>query len=257
MRTAVRSINPFGLNAKGYLWEYFSQNGASNRHLDYGAHDGHMLAGLAASDLIKEGVGVDLNSSVVEKFQNMLPPNVSLVAVKKNPKLPFPEGHFDTASIVGVLEHISDQGHIIEELKRVTKPGGKILFAVPGSHIFSFLDMGNWKFVFPKLHKFFYCLARSEADYVSRYVANKDGLIGDIEADKAWHEHFSRQQLGALLKKHGLVIEDTDGFGLFTRVLINAQFFTPGPLKKLFDPLIRADARTFSSCEIWMLAVKP
>jgi SAM-dependent methyltransferase len=256
MKTKISDGNPLGVNAKGYLWEYFAKNGPSPLHLDYGAHDGHMLAALAKSKLIDHGIGVDLNSTVVEKSQGLLPPNVTLTTITKNPRLPFDEGHFDSVSIVGVLEHIAEQDHIIDELKRVTKPGGVILFAVPGKHLFSFLDMGNWKFVFPRAHKFFYCLTHSEDQYNARYTANKDGLIGDIEAEKSWHEHFSRAQLASLLEKHGLKVKETDGFGYFSRVLKNLRFFMPGATKKILDPLIAWDARTFASTEIWTIVVK-
>jgi SAM-dependent methyltransferase len=152
-----------------------------------------------------------------------------------------------------VLEHIFDQGHIIEEIKRVTRPGGEILFAVPGKHLFSFLDMGNWKFAFPKTHRVFYKLTHSEAEYVSRYTANKDGLIGDIEAEKSWHQHFSQTELKELLAKHGLEVIESDGFGFFNRVLMNLRYFLPTFLKTLIDPIVRLDAKWFHSAEIWVI----
>ncbi len=256
MKTRLSEKNPFGLNAKGYLWERFANSAPSDQHLDYGAHDGKLLQLLADTGMVRQAVGVDLNSVVVERSAPALPANVKLFAVKKNVVLPFPDGHFHSVSMVGVLEHIHDQGHIIEELKRVTRPGGEILFAVPGKHVFSFLDMGNWKFVFPKAHRWFYTLTHSEADYVARYTANKDGLIGDIEAEKSWHQHFSHAELAALLGRHGLAVVDRDGFGLFNRVLMNLRFFLPGSLKKLIDPLVRLDARWFDSAEIWVVVRK-
>lgn len=257
MKTRLSDKNPFGLNAKGYLWERFARQSPSELHLDYGAHDGKMLQLLADTGMVRQAVGVDLNSVVVERAAPTLPPNVKLFAVKKNVLLPFPDGHFHSVSMVGVLEHIHDQNHIIAELKRVTRPGGEILFAVPGKHLFSFLDMGNWKFVFPRAHRWFYRLAHSEAEYVSRYTANKDGLIGDIEAEKAWHQHFSYDELGELLQRHGLSVIDHDGFGYFNRVLMNLRFFMPGGLKRLIDPLVRLDAKWFESTEIWVVVRKP
>jgi SAM-dependent methyltransferase len=257
MKTRLSANNPFGLNAKGYLWERFARQTPSQLHLDYGAHDGRMLHLLADTGMVKEAVGVDLNSVVVERAAPTLPSNVRLFAVKKNVVLPFPDGHFDSVSIVGVIEHIHDQAHIINELKRVTRPGGEILVAAPGKHLFSFLDMGNWKFVFPKAHKWFYTLTHSEQAYVARYTANKDGMIGDIEAEKSWHQHFSYDELGKLLEKQGLAVIDADGFGFFHRVLMNLRFFLPGFLKKLLDPLIQLDARLFESTEIWVVVRKP
>jgi SAM-dependent methyltransferase len=159
--------------------------------------------------------------------------------------------------MIGVLEHIYDQSHIIKELKRVTRPGGDILFAVPGQHLFSFLDMGNWKFLFPRVHRLFYRIWKSDEAYISRYSANKDGLIGDIEVEKSWHQHFSGNELAGLLAEHGLVEIDRDGYGFFNRILENMRFFLPRGLKRALDPLIEMDAKLFHSAEIWVLVRKP
>jgi SAM-dependent methyltransferase len=256
MKTRISKNNPFGFNAKGYLWERFSEFGPSKMHLDYGAHDGKMLQLLAHAGMIQQAVGVDLNSAVVERAANTLPANVKLFSVRKNAKLPFDDAHFYSVSMVGVLEHIYDQDHIIEELKRVTRPGGEILFAVPGKHLFSFLDMGNWKFVFPRVHRWFYILTHTDYEYVARYTANKDGMVGDIEVEKSWHQHFSQNELAALLQTHGLSVVDQDGFGFFNRLLINLRFFLPVGLKRLIDPLIRLDSQWFESSEIWVVVRK-
>jgi SAM-dependent methyltransferase len=257
MKTELRKENPFGLNAKGFLWEYFARHGASPLHLDYGAHDGAMLNTLVDTGMVVKGVGVDLNSAAVERGRATLSPGVELFTVKKNDRLPFAEGFFYSVSMVGVLEHIYNQSHIINELKRVTRPGGDILFAVPGRHFFSFLDMGNWKFVFPRAHRFFYSIWKSDAAYISRYSANKDGLIGDIEVEKRWHQHFSGDELAGLLAEHGLFEVERDGYGFFNRILVNIRFFLPGRLKRALDPLIVLDAKIFQSSEIWILVRKP
>src|SRR5690606_2915101 len=175
------------------------------------------------------------------KAQPLLPSNVELKLIKKGAPLPFPDRHFTSSSIVGVLEHIYDQSRILKELHRVTTEGGLFMVAAPGKHFFSFLDMGIWKFVFPMLHRLFYTLSFGREAYISRYVENVDGLIGDIEAEKSWHEHFSKAQLCTLLEAHGFEVLDVDGYGFFNRILINLRYFLPGVTKKLVDPLISAD----------------
>lgn len=256
MRTALSAENPFGFDAKGHLWEVFKRRGASERHLDFGAHDGQMLLRLAQTNAIGSGVGLDANSKVVARAKASLPSNVDLQIIKKGAPLPFPDRHFTSSSIVGVLEHIHDQSRILNELHRVTTEGGIFMIAVPGSHLFSFLDMGNWKFVFPGLHRFFYSRTFGQEAYVARYTENKDGLIGDIEAEKAWHEHFSRAKLCALLEAHGFEVLEVDGFGFFHRMLMNARYFLPGGVKKLLDPVITLDKKLFASTEIWAIARK-
>ena len=47
--------------------------------------------------------------------------------------LPFDSGHFDHAFVCFVLEHVDNPGHVLEELKRVLKPGGTIT-AIEGDH---------------------------------------------------------------------------------------------------------------------------
>lgn len=47
------------------------------------------------------------------------------------PRLPFPDETFDVVSAFDVLEHFSDEDEVIEEVRRVLKPGGVLLLAVP------------------------------------------------------------------------------------------------------------------------------
>jgi SAM-dependent methyltransferase len=256
MRTRLSAGNPFGLDSKGHFWEILKKSGGSDRHLDFGAHDGQMLCRLAQTNAIAQGVGLDANSKVVMRTHPTLPSNVELKLIKKGAPLPFPDGSFTSSSIVGVLEHIHDQSRILNELNRVTAEGGLFMVAVPGSHVFSFLDMGNWKFVFPRLHRVFYAGVFGREAYIARYTANSDGLIGDIEAEKAWHEHFSKSKLCALLNAHGFEVLEVDGYGLFHRILINIRYFLPGALKKILDPLITLDKKLFSSAEIWVIGRK-
>lgn len=248
--------NPFGLDAKGHFWEILRKVGGSSLHLDFGAHDGQMLQRLAGTGLIANGVGLDANSEVVTKSRTSLPANVQLQIIKKGAPLPFADAYFTSASIVGVLEHIHDQARILNELNRVTKDDGLFMIAVPGKHLFSFLDMGNWKFVFPRLHRVFYQVAFGRQAYATRYLANSDGLIGDIEAEKAWHEHFSKAELRSLLAVHGFKVLEMDGYGFFNRALMNARYFLPGVLKRFLDPIILLDKKLFSSAEIWAIARK-
>ena len=257
MKSRLNKGNPFGFDAKGYLWERLAESGAADYHLDYGAHDGDMLRKLFLTGKIKAAVGLDLNSAVVARSSGTMPPCVQLLAIKKNAPLPFPDGAFSSVSMIGVLEHIADQDRIICELSRVTKSGGELLFAVPGRHLFSFLDMGNWKFVFPKLHRSFFLLRHTEQEYADRFLANADGLVGDVESEKRWHQHFSIRELCDLLSKHGLEVVQSDGAGFFYRIFSIFKFFLPSGWKFIADPLLRIDAQFFSSAEIWVLVRRP
>jgi SAM-dependent methyltransferase len=256
MKTALSPENPFGMDAKGHFWEILKKAGGSHSHLDFGAHDGQMLRTLVASGVVAHAVGLDANSKVVARARDSMPDTIELRVIVKGAPLPFADAVFSSSSIVGVLEHIHDQARVLRELNRVTADNGLFMIAVPGKHFFSFLDMGNWKFVFPRAHRIFYQMAYGKEKYASRYTANSDGLIGDIEAEKAWHEHFSKSDLRDILQVHGFEVLEIDGFGFFNRILMNFRYFLPGFTKKLLDPLIVLDKKLFSSAEIWAIARK-
>jgi ubiquinone/menaquinone biosynthesis C-methylase UbiE len=256
MNRKLSPSNPFPINAKAHFWEVLNDNGKSQLHLDFGAHDGKAIIDLVRTSVVKKAIGLDANSEVVIRSQPSLPANVELMTITVGEKLPFPDETFSSVSLFGVLEHIYDQDKLLKELNRVMKKGGLFVVAVPGKHFFSFMDMGNWKFVFPRTHRFFVTTWKGKEYYQSRYAANKDGLIGDIEAEKAWHQHFDKKELANLLSKYSFETVAVDGFGFFFRVLRNIRFFSPQFIKKLIDRLVLADQKMFSSAEIWVIARK-
>lgn len=256
MKRKLSPLNPFPINAKAHFWEVLNNNGTSELHLDFGAHDGKIISDLVRTGVVKKAIGLDANSEVVKKSQDLLPENVELITINVGEKIPFPNETFTSVSLFGVLEHVLDQDKLLKELYRVTRKGGLFVVAVPGKHFFSFMDMGNWKFVFPGVHKFFITTWKGEEYYQNRYAANKDGLIGDIEAGKAWHQHFAKEELQILLKKHSFETVAVDGFGFFWRVLRNIRYFSPGFFKRLIDKLVLVDQKLFASAEIWVISRK-
>lgn len=255
-KRTISPSNPFGYTPKGIVWEFLQAHGNRGRHLDYGTHDGKALVGFKTTDVIGSGVGVDVNREAVERGRPAIPEGTELLAIKKGARLDFEDGSFDSVSLIGVLEHVHNQQGLLDELRRVLKPGGLLVVNVPGKHLFSFLDMGNFKFVAPGLHRVFYTLAYSEAQYRARYVECRNGLFGDVEKEKMWHEHFSLDALRALLERSGFEFVDWDGQGFFQRPLKNVAFFLPGFVRRGLDNLVDLDARLFSSCEIAIAARK-
>ncbi|HEX7124334.1 MAG TPA: methyltransferase domain-containing protein [Thermodesulfobacteriota bacterium] len=47
------------------------------------------------------------------------------------PRLPFPDDRFDVVVVVDLLEHVEDDRTLVEELWRVTRPGGRLVVNVP------------------------------------------------------------------------------------------------------------------------------
>jgi SAM-dependent methyltransferase len=234
MHTRISSDNPYGHDRWGFAWEYVPRDGVA--HLDFGCHKGAFLSALKSKG-IGRLVGVD---------------------VSEKGKLPFDEGSFDSATVLDVLEHVYDQVELLVELNRVLKDGGRLVVTVPGRHLFSFLDIGNYKFRFPRLHRWYYCRRHSQEAYEHRYVSNPDGLIGDISEKKRWHEHFGREKLRNQLADVGFRVVDFDGTGFFARVIGNASYLFgwAKPVRKVLASLMQLDSRLFESTNLFCVAEK-
>lgn len=260
MKTVITEINPFRKTSlpHAYTFEKITllQKSKSNlKALDYGAYNGKMLETISAMGLISEAQSVELNADIVRESKDNLSSNHLLQVINKEDKLPFSDNYFDLITIMGVIEHVHNQDRLLLELNRVLKPKGTIIVAVPGKHFFSFLDFGNWKFVFPKIHKLYIEHKFGKAYYDYHYVQCANGLIGDVEVEKRWHQHFSQKELASLLEKNGLEVVDRDGFGFFYRLFHNIGYIFPF-LNGFMKILIGFDARLFSLAEIFVTAQK-
>ena len=179
------------------------------RLLDYGCHDGAFGAELTRQRKV-EYVGVDRNRDAVARA----PEGVHVSHVTNT--LPFADGYFDVATMFEVLEHLYDQDRVLREVHRVLRPAGLLIVSVPRQHALSWLDLANLKFRFRGLHRTYYTLTHSGAAYRARYVENLDGLVGDVEKEKAWHQHFRESEMRTLLGRNGFRIAEMDGAGLFS-----------------------------------------
>lgn len=255
MKTKIQSNNPFSYNRYGFLWEQLMPQ-PPGVHLDYGAYDGSIIKTLKETKVILLGEGVDLNKEIVEASKGSMPGQVTLRHIKKGAPLPFNDNYFDSISILDVIEHIHNQNAILLELYRVLKPGGKIIVTTPKSNLFSFLDVGNFKFRFPLLHKAYYQFKHSKDDYLNRYLNNPNGLCGDVEKEKMWHEHFSNKNMKILLERNGFVEIKFDASSLFQRIFILIALVLPF-LKKFMIKLSGIDAKLFSASNSFTVSSKP
>ncbi|GAI87544.1 unnamed protein product, partial [marine sediment metagenome] len=202
-------------------------------------------------------VGVDVSEEAVKEGQQLFP-ELEIVKISEANALPFDNCTFDSVTILDVLEHIYEQNELLVELNRVLKDRAKLVVTVPGQHLFSFLDMGNFKFRFPRLHRWYYCLRHSPEEYEYRYVSNPDGLIGDISTKKSWHQHFSREKMRKLLAEASFNIIDFDGTGFSHRVIANVSYFLrwSKPVHSAFAWLQNLDAKLFESANLFCVAEK-
>jgi ubiquinone/menaquinone biosynthesis C-methylase UbiE len=254
MHTKLKVDNSCGHNRYGFAWHYVPAAGGA--HLDFGCGDGAFLAALKAK-AIKRLVGVDVSMEAVEKARERCA-DVEIVRISGSMPLSFADGEFSSITILDVIEHIDKQQAVLRELNRLLSNDGVLIITVPGKHIFSFLDIGNLKFRFPRLHRWYYCRKHSVAEYERRYLSNPDGLVGDVSAGKRWHQHFSRRELANLLEQSGFEVVEFDGAGLFARVLKCIGFLC-GRLKVLhhcMSKLEYLDAKTFESANLFCVVRK-
>lgn len=206
MRTHISRDNPFYHDPNfAFGYEHIHEG---MRLLDYGCFNGRFGKELLLHKRV-DYFGVDKNAEIVAQQDPML--QVSVVSYP----LSFPDEHFDVIVLFEVLEHIADQERILRDLCRVLKQDGILIFSVPRKHIFSFLDMANWKFIFPKLHQLYYRINHSKSAYIDRYRNSPHGLVGDIEQEKRWHQHFGDDEMAALLNRSGFDVKQMDASGLF------------------------------------------
>ena len=93
------------------------------RTLDIGCGIGDML------QFRRDTVGTDINDATVRYCRSL-----GLDAHVMSPeKLPFEAQSFDSALLDNVMEHIERPQPLLEEVRRVLKPGGRLLVGVPGS----------------------------------------------------------------------------------------------------------------------------
>lgn len=254
MRTPLSDRDPFKCGRSAFAWEHVPEG--STAHLDFGCYEGVFLDSLRVKG-VRRLVGVDASSDAVERGRARHP-QIELVHMTQTVPLPFESETFSSVSIMDVIEHVDEQVALLKELRRVLRPDGILIITVPGQYALSFLDMGNFKFRFPRLHRWYYSFRHSRQEYERRYVSNPDGLMGDISATKGWHEHFTQTKLGNLLRQGGFAPVLFDGSSFWNRLLVFPElpFGWLPPARAIFRGLKNLDARWFESSNLFCVARK-
>ena len=244
-------LSPKGLS---YAWASKLKSG---KILDYGCRDGDFAFSLEKLRRFSSIYGIDLDGDALKTAKlKDINKFIKWIQIKKNKKIPLEDASVDHVIMTEVLEHIYNKKFILDEINRILVKNGQAFITVPGLHLFSFLDMGNFKFRFPLLHKFFYVLKYDLQKYNYRYVNNPYGLVGDIEKEASWHKHFSLEEFKELAQLSGFELMTYGGIGFFFRVFINLEYFFPKFLKKPFKKLIEIDNLLFGKAQRYFIIRK-
>lgn len=101
---------------------------ASGGHevLDWGTGFGHVAFLLARLGATVEAYDVEPRFSAVDR-RLLETPGISFRLGVQGAPLPYETGRFRTVLSVGTLEHVADEPRALDELARVTRPGGRLL----------------------------------------------------------------------------------------------------------------------------------
>lgn len=248
MKRKIDQSNPFyDLPRFAFGFEHIRDG---MRLLDYGCFDASFGRKLLAYRNV-DYYGVDKNTDILKQID----PPLRVSAIRD--KLPFEDGFFDVATIFEVLEHVHDQDAVLGELHRVLKPDGLLIASVPRKHVFTLLDKANFKFIFPGLHRIYYTFKYSKKAYSYRYLNNPNGLIGDIEKAKSWHQHFRDSELVSLLERNTFAAIEVDGAGLLSGLFEFLAIIAP-PLRPLLanQRLLNWDSYRFGHRMLFCVARK-
>jgi ubiquinone/menaquinone biosynthesis C-methylase UbiE len=73
-----------------------------------------------------KAVGIDLDTPHDSPSEK-----ISLIRYKIEKQLPFPDNEFDCITMLAVLEHLDYPDEVIDECRRVLRPGGKLIITIP------------------------------------------------------------------------------------------------------------------------------
>lgn len=179
--------------------------GLSGRLLEIGCGSGRLLVSLA--DQFERLEGFDLSARRVELGARMIAERyphlvgkMRLITGDADRRFPYPDASFDVVIACAVIEHCVNVFSVMDELARVTRPGGHLVVTVPNI-----------------------CYIKHVVDLLRGRLP----LTGSPTRDMAyWRKHgwdgqhfhyFSRQSLAALLRHCGFEPEEWTGDGKYAK----------------------------------------
>lgn len=154
--------------------------------LDVGCNVGAWLAECTGRYPSARLAGIDINDAALRSARRWLPSVEFFQAGAE--QLPFRDATFQYVTCIETLEHLAAdvRALALHEIRRVLRPGGRLILSVPHAGWFAALDSNNFRFRFPRMYQ--RLIGRGLRD--DAYVA----LRRDVE----WHHHFTERELREL-----------------------------------------------------------
>ena len=104
--------------------------GLCGRHLDIGCGPGTLIGLL---DGTGELIGIDVSKNQTDYAQSRYGDSLRQFQCSTVEGLPFNDNRFDSISLVELVEHLPEGRiqHLLREVRRVLKPGGKVVLTTP------------------------------------------------------------------------------------------------------------------------------
>ncbi|MEO5899290.1 MAG: class I SAM-dependent methyltransferase [Ilumatobacteraceae bacterium] len=244
--------NPFDrhpLRRYAFAWQML--DGRTGRHLDVGCGTGEFLGALYDSGILA-CEGADPHPGYLAEIRRVHP-DLPLHALRVGGPLDVP-GRYASVTLLDVLEHVPDEGVLLDEIHRVLDDDGLLVLTVPRRHVFSFLDPDNAKFRFPRLHRWVYSRRFGADVYRERFDDLSNDLRGDMSIGKDCHTNYRTEAVLRLLRDHGFAPTLVTGSNLFWRWLQIPALLTGGRLRRLLERGIHLDGRLFTSANLFVAA---
>jgi 2-polyprenyl-3-methyl-5-hydroxy-6-metoxy-1,4-benzoquinol methylase len=172
---------------------------SGKRVLDVGCWWGWFI--LYARQQGAHAVGLDCENSRIRDAAHYLQSSSGL-CVADGLHLPFPADTFDVVVSIHVLEHVSADGDMIGEFRRILKPGGVLLISVPNEWSFGILPYRPLRALIRGK------MAGKLPLSVHRYVKSLSF------SDLSHHREYTARSLQRLLHSNGLQVEQVWRHGL-------------------------------------------
>jgi 2-polyprenyl-3-methyl-5-hydroxy-6-metoxy-1,4-benzoquinol methylase len=111
---------------KGFI-DQCSSLGAGDSVLEIGCHAGAFLAGFSGEG--RRLVGIDITPQFIKVAQEQF--GIEAYCADATRGLDFADGAFAVVIMTEVIEHVIDTDFLLNEIKRVLKPGGSFLISTP------------------------------------------------------------------------------------------------------------------------------